>query len=68
MKNTWLKLLSLTLATLMLAGLLAACHKPEEGVKPGKETYVNLDINPDVSLTVGADGTVTGVYAETLLL
>ena len=64
MKNTWLKLLSLTLATLMLAGLLAACHKPEEGVKPGKETYVNLDINPDVSLTVGADGTVTGVYAE----
>lgn len=63
MKKKWLSLLSLTLATLMLAGMLAACHQPGEGTS-GEEAYVHLDINPDVSLTLDEDGNVTGVYAE----
>lgn len=68
MKKRWQSIVSMALACLMLLGLFCACttKDPDQktNVAPGEVGYVSLDINPEISLTVDANGVVTGVFGE----
>lgn len=75
--KTKTKLISLLCALAMLIAVFASCSgnvpndKTPSNENENKEqavgeatTYVSLDINPEISLTVDENGKVTGVFAE----